>query len=188
MLKDRDLDVRAAASSALERLVYRPSYRLHIRTLGAFSVWRGDDEVRDRDWRSIKARQLLQLLIVEHGRMLPRERIMDMLWPGLDTEAAANNLRVTLSRLTKALEPERPEGAPPCYVLQHSDTYGFNSDSDHELDTVKFATAVATGQRAEQQGQRADAIMSYRKAITFYGERSCLIVSMRIGLLSNGSD
>lgn len=169
LLKDRSPQVRTAAGGALNRLVYRPSYQLRIRTLGGFNVWRGTEEVRDRDWRSVKARQLLQLLLVEHGRMISRERIMDMLWPGLDTTAAANNLRVTMSRLTKALEPERPEGAPAHYIIQHGDTYGFNKASDHQLDTVEFTDAVRRGQRAEQVGEHAAAVEAYRKAMALYG-------------------
>lgn len=169
LLKDRNAQVRSAAEHALEHLVYRPSYQLRVRTMGSFHVWRGEEEVRDRDWRSIKARQLLQLLLVEYGRMLSRERIMDMLWPGLDTEAAANNLRVTLSRLTKALEPERPEGAPAYYILQQGDTYGFNIESEHQLDSAAFAAAVARGQVAEHANQAQQAMEAYREAITLYG-------------------
>ncbi|MCS6880868.1 MAG: BTAD domain-containing putative transcriptional regulator [Oscillochloridaceae bacterium] len=169
MLKERHPDVRSAAESSLERLVYRPAYRLNVRTLGAFGVWRGDVEIRDRDWRSIKARQLLQLLLVERGRMLPRDRIMDMLWPGLETEAAANNLRVTLSRLTKAIEPNRPEGAPMYYILQQGDTYGFNIESDHGYDAAEFSEAVEQGRAALQRGQRAEAIARFRHAISLYG-------------------
>ncbi len=169
LLRDRTLRVRAAAEDALESLVYRPSYTLRVRMLGAFTVWRGAEEVRDRDWRSIKSRQLLQLLLIEQGRMLPRERIMDTLWPGLDPEAAANNLRVTLSRLTRALEPERPEGVAACYILQQGDTYGFNIESDYQLDSTDFAAEVAHGQEAEYAGRSAAAIAAYRRAITLYG-------------------
>lgn len=169
MLKERHPDVRSAAESSLERLVYRPTYRLNVRTLGAFGVWRGDVEIRDRDWRSVKARQLLQLLLVERGRMLPRDRIMDMLWPGLETEAAANNLRVTLSRLTKAIEPNRPEGAPMYYILQQGDTYGFNIESDHGYDAAEFSEAVEQGRAALQRGQRGEAIARFRHAISLYG-------------------
>lgn len=169
LLKDRNPQVRTAAESALERLVYRPSYRLRVRMLGTFNVWRGDEEVRDRDWRSIKARQLLQLLLVEYGRTLSRERIMDMLWPGLEGDSAANNLRVTLSRLTKAIEPERPEGAPVYYIVQQADTYGFNTDSDHQIDSADFTAAVDRGQNAERKGQRDAAVAAYRQAIEIYG-------------------
>ncbi|NTW00273.1 MAG: transcriptional regulator [Oscillochloris sp.] len=169
MLKDRHGPVRLAAEHALERLVYRPAYTLHVRSLGGFSVWRGDTEIRDRDWRSVKARQLLQLLLVERGRMLPRDRIMDMLWPGLEAEAAANNLRVTLSRLTKAIEPNRPEGAPTYYVVQQGDTYGFNIESDHSYDAAKFSINADQARNAFQNGRRDEAIALYRKAIELYG-------------------
>lgn len=169
LMKDREQIVRTAAEGALERLVYRPNYRLNVRTLGSFGVWRGEIEIKDRDWRSVKARQLLQLLLVERGRMLPRDRIMDMLWPGLEAEAAANNLRVTLSRLTKAIEPNRPEGAPTYYVLQQGDTYGFNVESDHSYDAADFASAVEQGRAATQRGDTTAAIAHFRRAMALYG-------------------
>lgn len=169
LLKDRHQAVRSAAENALEQLVYRPAYRLHIRTLGGFSVLRGDIEIRDRDWRSVKARQLLQLLLVERGRMLPRDRIMDMLWPGLEAEAAANNLRVTLSRLTKAIEPNRPEGAPTYYIFQQGDTYGFNIESDHAYDSAEFSAAVERARNARNSGRHDAARELYRRAVELYG-------------------
>ena len=169
LLKDRSAPVRQAAEAALSRLVYRPPYSLRIRTLGAFGIWRGDVEVRDRDWRSSKARQLFQLLLTERGRALPRDRVLDALWPEMELDAATNNLRVTINRLTKALEPDRPDGAPPTYVIQQSETYSFNVASSHQLDTTDFAAAVAEGQRAERRGQRQAAIAAFRKAIDLYG-------------------
>jgi ATP/maltotriose-dependent transcriptional regulator MalT/DNA-binding SARP family transcriptional activator len=168
LLKDRSAPVRQAAEEALNRLVYRPPYTLRIRTLGAFGIWRGDHEVRDRDWRSSKARQLFQLLLTERGRALPRDRVLESLWPEMEPDAAANNLRVTLNRLGKAIEPDRPEGAPPAYLLQQGDTYGFNTESDHQLDAADFAEAVAEGQRAARRGQRTAAIAAFRKAIGLY--------------------
>jgi LuxR family maltose regulon positive regulatory protein len=169
LLKDRSSIVRQAAEDALGHLVYRPPYTLRIRTLGSFAIWRGDQEVRDRDWRSSKARQLFQLLLTERGRALPRDRVLDALWPEMEQDAAANNLRVTVNRLTKALEPDRPDGAPPSYIVQQGDTYSFNTASDHQLDTTEFAGAVAEGQRAERRGQRGAAIIAFRRAIILYG-------------------
>jgi DNA-binding SARP family transcriptional activator len=169
LLKDRSAPVRQAAEEALSRLVYRPPYTLRIRTLGTFGIWRDDHEVRDRDWRSSKARQLFQLLVTERGRTLPRDRVLEALWPEMDVDAASNNLRVTLNRLGKAIEPDRPEGAPPAYLLQQGDTYGFNMESDHQIDAADFADAVARGQRAARRGQRAAAIAAFRTAIGLYG-------------------
>ncbi|MFN8568522.1 MAG: BTAD domain-containing putative transcriptional regulator [Kouleothrix sp.] len=169
MQKDRSQAVRQVADQALSRLIYRPPYRLRIRTLGAFAVWRGDQEVRDRDWRSSKARQLFQLLLTERGRTLPRDRVLEALWPDMEPDAAANNLRVTLNRLSKAVEPDRPDGAPPAYISQQGETYGFNVSSDYQIDAVDFAEAVAEGQRAARRGQRSAAISAFRTAMTLYG-------------------
>lgn len=169
MQKDSNAQVRAAADDAIGRLVYRPPYTLRIRTLGAFALWRGEQEVRDRDWRSSKARQLFQLLINERGRALPRDRVLDALWPEMEHDAAANNLRVTVNRLSKALEPDRPDGAPPSFILQQGDTYSFNTGSDHTLDSVTFVAAVTEGQRAEQRGHRQAAIAAFQQAIELYG-------------------
>ncbi|WP_448337115.1 BTAD domain-containing putative transcriptional regulator [Chloroflexus aurantiacus] len=168
LLKERSPQVRAAASEALERLVYRPPYRLVIRALGNFQVLRGDQEIRDRDWRSVKARHLLQLLLIERGRMLPREQIMDMLWPGLDSESASNNLRVTVSRLIKALEPDRPEGAPTYYLLQQGDTYGFNVESDHSYDVARFVQVVEQGRRDLQLKRINEARKAFQEAVNLY--------------------
>ncbi|HMP40029.1 MAG TPA: BTAD domain-containing putative transcriptional regulator, partial [Roseiflexaceae bacterium] len=169
MLKDRHAAVRSAAEEALSRIVYRPPYTLRIRTLGAFTIWRGEHEVRDRDWRSSKARQLFQLLLTERGRAIPRDRLLDILWPDMDPEAAANNLRVTMNRLSKALEPDRPEGAPPSYLQQQSDTYSLNTETDIQLDVVDFIAAIEAGQHADQLGQRQPTISALRRAVMLYG-------------------
>lgn len=194
LAKDRAPHVRQAAADALERLAYRPPYRLIIRALGGFQVLRGDQEVRERDWRSIKARHLLQLLLIERGRMLSRDQIMDMLWPGLDGDSASNNLRVTISRLIKALEPDRPEGAPTYYILQQGDTYGFNVDSDHEYDVATFVQAVERGRRALQRNQYGEAREAFQQAVTLYTgpflpdslyEDWSVVERERLGLLFN---
>jgi LuxR family transcriptional regulator, maltose regulon positive regulatory protein len=169
LTKDRSTEVRQAAESALGRLVYRPPYRLHIRTLGSFGIWRGDQEVRDRDWRSSKARQLFQLLVTERGRALSRDQVIDVLWPEMEPDPASNNLRVTINRLSKALEPDRPEGAPPAYLIQQSETYSLNTESDLEIDAVVFTSAVEEGRQAHQRGQRPAAVAALRRAVGLYG-------------------
>jgi ATP/maltotriose-dependent transcriptional regulator MalT/DNA-binding SARP family transcriptional activator len=169
LARDKSAAVRRTAEEALKRLVYRPPYQLRIRTLGAFSLWRGDHEVRDRDWRSSKARQLFQLLLTEHGRSIPRDGALEALWPELDADAAGNNLRVTLNRLIKAIEPDRPDGAPSAYVLQQGDTLSFNLACDYQLDTAEFAEAVAEGQLTARRGQRAAAVAALRRAVQLYG-------------------
>lgn len=168
LLKDRDPGVRQVADHALGRIVYRPPYVLRIRTLGAFALWRGDQEVRDRDWRSSKARQLFQILVTERGKNKPREWILETLWPEMEYEAAANNLRVTINRLSKAIEPDRPDGTPSSYIVQQADTYSFNMTANYDLDSTAFVSAVEEGRDADHNGQRQAAVVAYRRAIGLY--------------------
>ncbi len=169
MLKDRDASVRHAAQTVLDRMTYRPPYRLRIRTLGGFGVWRGDAEVREREWRSSKARQLFQILLTERGRFLAREQLIEMLWPGQDKESTLNNLRVTFNRMSRAIEPDRPEGTPTVYVSQQTDMFTFNTTADYDLDAIAFASAVAAGQHALRENRRDAAKQALQQAIDLYG-------------------
>lgn len=67
--------------------------RLDIRLLGGFAVAVDGVEVADDAWPSLRAAQLVQLLAMADGQRLPREQVIDALWPQLDPEAGAANLR-----------------------------------------------------------------------------------------------
>ncbi|GAB4109696.1 MAG: BTAD domain-containing putative transcriptional regulator [Roseiflexaceae bacterium] len=167
LTKERHLEVRQAAETALERLVYHPTHQLQVRTLGGFSLMRGEYEVRDRDWRSSKARQLFQLLLTERGRAVNREQIQEILWPEMDAEAASNNLRVTVNRLNKALEPDRPEGAPSTYLIQQADTFSLNLRM-MVVDAIQFTEAAEEAHQALSRSQRSIAIAAFQRAVGWY--------------------
>lgn len=169
LAKDRNFDVRTTADEMLRQLVYKSPHPLFIRLLGGFVVIRGETEIRDRDWRSSKARQFFQILLTEYGRSVPRDYILELLWPDMDTGPAINNLRVTLNRLSKALEPDRPDGAPSAFIVQQGDTFSINPAAQIVLDTTQFAQKVDEGTRVFYRGQRREAIALLREAMQIYG-------------------
>ena len=69
---------------------------MRVRVLGAFSVSVGSRTIGENTWRLKKAAGLVKLLALEPGHRMHRDRLMDLLWPGLDADAAANNLHRTL--------------------------------------------------------------------------------------------
>lgn len=105
---------------------YHPGYPLFARTLGPFEVWRGNIPVVPRNWQREKARQLFQFLLCQRGQWLGREQIVDRLWPHLDAEAGAQNFKVALNALHRALEPDRPAGAAPFFVVRRENAYALN--------------------------------------------------------------
>lgn len=61
-----------------------------ISLLGGFSVYVSGKLVR-RGWRLNKAKTLVKLLALAPQRRLHRDQVVDILWPGAEMRAAANN-------------------------------------------------------------------------------------------------
>jgi LuxR family maltose regulon positive regulatory protein len=157
---------RLLADMGLPDVEYHPGYQLRVQTLGPFRVWRGQEEIDARQWRRVKARQLFQLLLTHRGRALQREEIVDILWPDLDPEAVQRDFKVALNALNKALEPDRPPGAEPAYVIRHGTTYGLRPGADLWLDADEFQHTIEQGDRRQDDPEACAA--AYRRALDLY--------------------
>ncbi|WP_027365544.1 BTAD domain-containing putative transcriptional regulator [Desulfotruncus alcoholivorax] len=77
--------------------------RLRIYCLGAFQIYRGGERLDDRHWPRRKSKIILKFLALRLGQTVPKDVIMDILWPDLTAEKAANAFYVTLYALRKML-------------------------------------------------------------------------------------
>lgn len=77
--------------------------RIAVRLLGAFAVTIDGTELPAERWPSLRAAQLVQLLCLADARRLRREQVIDALWPQLDPEAGAANLRKAAHHARQAL-------------------------------------------------------------------------------------
>ena len=91
---------------------------LKINLFGEFRVWRGEELVESKEWDRQKTRSLLKLLLTRPGHIFSRDEIFEALWPGVSPKAAERSLRVTVSLLRRALEPNLGRGTDSRYVLQ----------------------------------------------------------------------
>jgi LuxR family transcriptional regulator, maltose regulon positive regulatory protein len=122
----------------LEGIDYHPGYGLDIRCLGSFEVWRGKTMMTLKDWQRGKARQLFQFFITHRGRWFSREQITDRLWPHLDLDSSAQNLKVILNALNRALEPARESGQTPFFIIRRDNLYGLNPGAQIHTDVDDF--------------------------------------------------
>jgi predicted ATPase/DNA-binding SARP family transcriptional activator len=76
---------------------------LAIHLLGGFRVAVHGRDVPADAWRQRRAAALLKLLALAPAHRLHREQLIETLWPELDAEAAANNLRVAVHRARRRL-------------------------------------------------------------------------------------
>lgn len=86
--------------------------RPKVSVMGAFEVVTPTGTVAR--WTSRKARELLKILVARRGLPVPREQLMEMLWPGEPPERLGNRLSVAISTIRRALDARSagPENDP----------------------------------------------------------------------------
>jgi len=77
--------------------------RLDVELLGRFEVAVDGVSIGADRWPSLRATHLLQLLSLQPRRRIARDLAIDALWPQLDPEAGAANLRKALHHARQAL-------------------------------------------------------------------------------------
>lgn len=138
---------------------------LKINLTGEFRVWRGGDLVQNEEWNRRKTRSLLKLLLVRPGRTIPRDVILEALWPGVPPEAGGRSLRVTVSLLRRALEPDLERGSDSRYVLQRQPGYLFDREAECEVDAWEFEEHRRKAKAAREQEKLEEVIEEYRAGL-----------------------
>ena len=115
----------------------------------------GPLEVRDGDRllsvRGSRQRALLALLALNAGRVMPAERLIELLWGDEAPPSAANALQVHVSNLRKVLEPK---GQPYRLLVSDESGYALKIAPDH-IDFVRFEQLVDRGHKALARGEVA---------------------------------
>jgi DNA-binding SARP family transcriptional activator len=140
-------------------LVGRPEAALRVWLLGGFRVSVGFHTIEEGDWHLRKAASLVKLLAVTPGHRLHRERVMDLLWPQLDSRAASNNLRQALHVARQTMQ-STPSRASSCLVLQE-EQLTLCPGGLLWVDVEAFEEAASTARRERDPA-------AYRAAIDLY--------------------
>ncbi|WP_155317861.1 BTAD domain-containing putative transcriptional regulator [Desulfosarcina alkanivorans] len=93
---------------------------LDIRTLGGFEVRLGGGKVlADAQWTGLRQKLLLKAILVNGCREIPKDILMDALWPDSSQEAALKRFKVTLHRLRRILASDgNPRAGASCISLK----------------------------------------------------------------------
>ncbi|MFN2452759.1 MAG: hypothetical protein ABR577_00910 [Pyrinomonadaceae bacterium] len=116
---------------------------LEIHLLGPFRVLVGGALVKERQWARRKPQMLLKLLALQPHQQLHREQAMELLWPELDTEAAAANLHKTIHVARRALEPNLKSAADSRFILTQGHQLTLTAPETLWIDVCEFEHAAA---------------------------------------------
>src|SRR5260370_32105237 len=78
--------------------------RVQVDVLGRFRVAVDGRVATAEAWRRTRSAAIVKLLALAEGHRLHREQVMEALWPDLEPEAAAGNLRKAVHFVRRALD------------------------------------------------------------------------------------
>lgn len=133
---------------------------VRLELLGGFRVAVGSRTVGEEEWRLRKAGSLVKLLALARGHRLHREQVLDLLWPELSPEAAANNLHRTLHFARRVLEPA-PATAVSRYLSLRGELLALCPGGQLRVDAEAFESAAAAARRSREPA-------AYRAAVELY--------------------
>ena len=115
---------------------------LAIQLLGGFSASVAGTSVPATAWQQRRAAAVVKLLALQPQYRLHREVLMETLWPDLESDQAANNLRVAMHRARQRLDDA---GAPPGrFLTRRQDDVVLADPSDVVVDVQRFSEAAQT--------------------------------------------
>ncbi|MCB0993354.1 MAG: hypothetical protein KDB16_20425 [Acidimicrobiales bacterium] len=155
-IADSGLPHAKTAARLVRRVPIPPAEPLRIAVLGPLTLMHGDRSTDSADWRRDRVRQLLMHLV--HHRSVSRDRLAAVLWPELDAEAAARNLRLTLHYLHGVLEPERSPGDAPFFVRQRDASLELTGGEHLIVDSWRFDQLESMADRALANGDAQSAV------------------------------
>ncbi len=119
-----------------------------------------------------KAEELLCQLALRYDRPVPREYLLEALWPGTNPTLAGQSFNSLISILRKLCK-DALAGAPP--LLHAGKQYQLNLEAGVNVDVALFDQLAEAGERASRAGHVEEAVEAYRRALALYRGDLCLV-------------
>src|SRR6266542_1376311 len=139
---------------------------LSLYLLSSFRILRNGQAVNGR--LGGKARQLLKILAANHHKCLPKDFLIELLWPEGNPAAGAISLKVAAHSLRSALEPNKERRHPGNWIIVEDGTYRLNPNGIIWIDSEAFREHYERGRALQAQSLSAEAQREFEKAEALY--------------------
>jgi DNA-binding SARP family transcriptional activator len=152
----------------IRRRIHRSKVpRLSIETLGGFRVFRGDSLIQDEEWDRVQPKQLLKLMITRGSPTIPKETLIEDLWPEERPDAAEKHFKTALQRLRRSLEPVIHKDFGSSYVHLNDNCVILDRDLC-VVDAALFLSLIKRGEEKQKSGDIKGALLVYTEAMVLY--------------------
>ena len=163
---DRLRDFADAFLGRYGRTSHRETRRvvMHANCLGGFHLFVNGVEVPKAEWRTQKAEKLFKLMLIAKDK-LPKEQVIEEMWPDTNPQAGDASLRMALTHIRKALRLDRYgiEG-----MVQRRGMVYFTPEIEIYSDYQAFSALAREGLRLADNGDPGAARV-LQQAIKLYG-------------------
>jgi LuxR family maltose regulon positive regulatory protein len=140
---------------------------LRIETLGGLQVFDGNSPIDEDQWDRIQPKQLLKAIVSHGGHSIPKEILIDELWPEESPKTAESNFKTTLQRLRKSLEPTIDKDFGSSYIHLHDNILFLDSELC-DVDADRFVSILKMADEKEKRGDKKAALPLYTEAVEIY--------------------
>jgi two-component SAPR family response regulator len=135
--------------------------------LGNFEVqfnWKRYDR-----WHSLKAKSLLRYLVAQKNKPVPKEVLIETLWPECDPESGSNNLKSTVYALRQMFTKGETDKLVDSPIIVFSEgRYSIDPNVMLWVDLDEFEFNWLTGRRLEKANEMEESTRHYRLAEELY--------------------
>ena len=163
---DPDQRLARGARKLLADVKLHPRHDVRLEILGPTALYLDSRPQSNTSWNRERVRSLM-LYLVLHGPSR-REQIIDAIWPDLDAQAGARNLRVTLTYLNQALEPDRWSGEASFFVRPYEPALAIARSPHFTLDSDELESLIGQADDADQRGLASVALDLYEQAVSLW--------------------
>jgi ATP/maltotriose-dependent transcriptional regulator MalT/DNA-binding SARP family transcriptional activator len=117
--------------------------QLKITLLGKFNLTIGNQKIPLSSWKSSKALMIFKYLAANrHQGFIPREVLIEMLWPEEDIQKTGSRFNMAMSALRKTLEPQLSPKSASAYIERIKDQYRLYQGSRIRIDAEEFSNTI----------------------------------------------
>jgi LuxR family transcriptional regulator, maltose regulon positive regulatory protein len=160
----------AVSKQAVEilRLLHRKKIPIiRLETFGGLRLYLHEKNIGENEWDRQQPRRLLAAILSQKNSMIPKEVLIEWLWPEEGQDAGEKNFKTTLSRLRKTLEPEISPDFGSSYVHLHHNTV-FLDEELCRIDVRQFIHRYREGLAKEEKGNAQGAQECFSQALELY--------------------